>query len=490
MFSLRHIFAKVMLSLGSGGLLCISAFAADIKVRGLSAEDEEKILNQLRPRLEYILARPPSSWRADDTAFFLKRIMIRKGYADVKVEPQLPGNDLIEVFVNTGPRYRFGEIRSEKTVVSQELLREYFLQPLVDKEVVREDEAPYIQEYVGKGANNIKNYLRSIGYWNAEVTSNSEETDRENKLIHIGLTVQPGNQLIVAEPKFEGASEENLSGFQKKVQKFVGKTATTKTINRMRREVERYYEDNGYQFAKVSADVQHSETQSTLVFKINSGAQYKVNDTIVTGYEKTKVRKIRRYFKKEKGKLYNEAEISRITTRLINTGAFSSVVVNPTPLTDKSKALLDLNIEVTEAKARTLRAYTGFGSFEGGIIGVGYSDSNFFGALTKFFVGAEYSGRGLLGQVGINEQRVFNSPLDFNARTYLIERFNEGYDVRKFGLETNLTWALSDHFLSRLYWSGEYATSSSSNLSELELGPDAAVTCYNRNRCLNATEYE
>jgi len=86
---------------------------------------------------------------------------------------------------------------------------------------------------------------------------------------------------------------------------------------------------------------------------------------------------------------------------------------------------VDLQIEAVEAKSRTVRTYAGFGNFEGFILGAGYSNSNFTGDLRKLYIGAEYSGRGILGEVGINEPRVFNSPLDANARVFLVERFND-----------------------------------------------------------------
>jgi len=452
----------------------LSAWGADIQITGLGGDEAERSLKLLEPRLEYIKEREASSWRADDAAFFLKRLLIRRGFAEVEVTPRILSKELIALIVTSGEQYRFGIVKADnETVISPEVLKEYFIQPLVETEQVREDLAPYIEGYIDKGARNVKNFLRSEGYWNAEVFFESEEIDQENKQVHINLLITSGNQLTIAEPSFTGAQDDHKEKLLAKLRKnFIGRKATTLNINRMIRQIESFYEKSGYQFFSMDTEVEHTKEETILSFEIDSGSIYRVNDIEVSGEEKTLTRRIRRYYKKEVGEVYNEVEIDRITTRLINTGAFSSVVVSPVILEDDSLGLIDLDVEVTEAKARTLQTYGGFGTFEGGIFGAGFTDNNFYGTLTKFFIGAELSGRGVLGHVGINEQRVFNSSLDFSARTYLIERFNEGFDVQKFGLETNLTWAPSNRFESRLFWNGEYATSSSSNLSDLELGSD------------------
>ncbi len=444
--------------------------AAEVVIKGLSEDQTEQINETYQPRLEYIKGRKATSWRADDAAFFLKRILVRRGYFQAAIDPQLPGNNLIQLDVALGNRFKFGEILPvEESVISNELIKEYYLQPLVDTEAVRIDDAPYIVEYKEKGARNVENYLKSLGYWNASVQNFSESMTFGTKRVNSNLEIIPGKLLQLERIKFVGGKVENISLLEPNIQVRAGRTASSKLINRVKRAVEQYYETNGYQFAKVEMDVEHSDTTTQLTFTIDSGAQYRVGDLTVTGYEKTQKRKVRRYFGNQKGEYYNEKEIDRITTKLIETGAFSSVVVEPVP---NDEGLVDLEIKVTEAKARTFQSYAGFGSYEGGIIGAGFSDSNFYGSLIKFYTGAEVSGRGVLGQVGISVQRVFNSPLDFNARTFLVERFNEGYDIRKTGLETNLIWAPDNHYRTRLYWNGEYGDITDTDFTSDELGAD------------------
>ncbi len=459
---------RLLLSLG---LALVSVCpAAQLQIIGLDPDLKERLVKELEPRFTYITDRDPATWRADDAAFFLERALIRRGYYTASVDWTLPGGDLIELTVDSGARFLFGEISSASPVdLSVETLREYFLQPLVDTEAVHIDEAPYIEDYAVKGAQNVENYLKSKGHWHAQVTLKSTGMALNQMGINITLDLNAGKRLTLNKPELEGASSENVALFWPELQRYVGRSASTKNINKVKRIVEKFYEDNGYQFAEVAMPSHHGETTEDLKFTIKEGVKYKVDRVIVKGHEKTKTRKIARYFRKEKGKYYDQSEIDRIVTRLINTGAFRSLTLEPR--TNEKAGLVDLHVEVTEAKARTFRAYAGYGNFEEFILGLGYTDSNFHGSLRKLYFGAEYSGRGLLGEVGVTEPRIFNSPIDANARAYLIQRFNDGYDVAKGGLEATFTYNPNLHLSSRLYWNAEYASSSTTSLTDAELGP-------------------
>jgi len=448
------------------------AFGATLAINGISEQEKKKILEELRPRLEYVLKRKASVWRADDAAFLLERLMIRRGYPEVEVDPVLSGSDRIDLNITPGPQFFFGTIKTvEGTVIPQKDLRQYFLQPLVESETIRHKEAPYILEYVSKGTKNVENYLKSLGYWNATVSVRSEKVIRESQKHEIILDIEPGELLTLDEPAFEGSSEENTRLLATKIDSYLGKSATTQNINLVKRTVEKFYEDNGYQFATVSMRTKHGLSREKLTFNIVERDQYDVHEFFVTGVERTNPRRISRYFDAERGEHFDEAEIDRIVTKIIRTGAFKSLVVNPVPLENTSEAQVNLHIEATEANARVFRSYAGYGNYEGPIIGGGYSDSNFNGNLRTFFSGAEYSGRGLFGEVGITEPRIFNSPIDGNARLFLTTRSNEGYDVSKTGFESSLTWNPAKPYLTRLYASAEYASSSTDSLSKEELGP-------------------
>lgn len=474
---MKKNFADSNVSFLKGIICCLALFissgsAAELKITGLSKEKSEEVYRDLEPRLEYILKREASSWRADDAAFFLKREMVRRGYTEAQVEWSIINPQTIGLQVSAGFQYLFGSIKSvDASPLKKGELREYFLQPLVNTERVSAKKAPYIEDYVDKGRNNVQNYLKSIGYWNTEVTVISEKKRDSEKKIDLLLEIQEGNLLKMSAPELNGASEENTARIKRRIARQIGRKASTKNINAINRSIEEFYADNGYQFATISLETEKNETNKLLIFTINEGAQYTVNEVTVTGTEKTLPKRIRRYYRKTKDKRYDQGEIDRITEKLISTGAFQSVRVNPIPVGGDSD-LINLQIDVEETKAKSLRTYAGFGNFEGFIFGAGYSDNNFDGDLRRLYIGGEFSGIGLLGEVGVKEPRLFNSPLDASARLYLIDRSFDGFDVRKAGFEAALNWVPNKVASTRFYANTVFARSTTDSLNSQELGPD------------------
>lgn len=443
---------------------------AEIRLNGLPPEQKDELVAKLTPRLDFVTRREPSPWRADDAAFFLQRLLIRSGHAEAIVEWNLPGGEVIELNAQPGVRYLYGQIRSENLgPLTQETLENYFLQPVVDSELVKQEKAPYIAEFTELGATNVENYLKSQGYWNAKVSVADEIYDREQKRVHVTLQINAGPVHRLATPSFIGVQSEDVQVHMQNIQQYIGKTANTENITKIRTAVEEYYRKSGYQFAILTMSSKHIGDSTQLVFRIDRGKRYKLHHIHVAGNEKTKSRRIRRFFDELKGKDYDANKSDELLRKVLSTGAFKTVTVTPVPTPD---AMLDLDITVEEARARSIRSYLGYGSFEGGIAGLAYTDLNFNGDLLRLNARGEYSGRGFLGEASLTEPFFLGEPLALSARLFTLSRTYDAYDKLETGGELSLTWSPRKEYSTRLYTGGSYVTASSTNLTPDELGPD------------------
>ena len=469
MKKLLSIISSVALS---GIILSQSLHAAELNIVGISEEKKSLMVSKLKPRLEYITRRAPSPWRADDAAFFLERLLIRDGHPDAAVDWSLPGNNVIKLDAKPGERFEYGEITAANlTAISQDTLYQYFLQPLVDTELVNIDDAPYIAEYSDKGANNVTNYLKSQGYWNASVSVISEQLNRTEKNVDINLSISTGNKLTLQQPVFRGTLSEDLAVITPLLQPYYNQPATTENINLMKRAVDDFYRKNGYQFATIKLIPQHGSSVTTLLFQINSGKRFIVDKIIVKGADKTKDRRIRRYFDDLKDKDYDSKAANDAVNKLISTGAFTTVTIEAVPDSDTSKAELDIVVTVIEADARAVNTYAGFGTYEGGILGASYTDYNYHGSLRRVEYKGEISGRGLLGEISVTEPMFAAAPIQLNTRLFLIQRDYEGYDTEQAGAELSLTWTPTSEYSTRTFLGATYTSTETSSLSNLELGP-------------------
>lgn len=468
LFRSAHILSALLLTASLHSIK-----GAEIHLNGLPPEQKEELIAKLTPRLDFVTRREPSPWRADDAAFFLQRLLIRSGHAEAIVEWNLPGGQVIELNARPGVRYLYGDIQSNNLEpLTQEQLENYFLQPVVEAELVKQEEAPYIAEFTDLGATNIENFLKSLGYWNAEVSAADERYDREQKKVHITLRVNSGPIHTLPRPDFIGAQSEDIQVHLADIQQYIGQTANTENITKIRSAVEDYYRKKGYHFAQITMSSIHRGDTTKLVFRINRGLRYRVQHIHVTGNEKTKSRRIRRFFDDLKGEPYDANKSDETLRKTLSTGAFKTVTVTPVPMPD---AMLDLNIHVEEAKARSVRTYLGYGSFEGGIAGLAFTDLNFNGELLRLNARGEYSGRGFLGEASLTEPFFLGEPLSLTARVFTLQRIYDAYDKLETGGELSLTWSPNTEFTTRLYLGGSYVTTSSTDLTPDELGPDDYV---------------
>lgn len=450
-------------------LLCGIASAAEVRIVGIDAESLPLYEDQLKPRLQYISARPATSWRADDAAFYLKRLFLRRGYSQADIQWSISGNTII-LKVNTGPRLFYGAVQSQTpTTLDNETLTNYFYQPIVAGELVGLKNAPYIKEYTQRGADNVENYLKSFGYWQADVRLENEYVDLETGRIHVLLDIDQGALHTLNRPTFSGISMTTERAIVSEFSPLFGQPSTTQNIVKVNNDVTNYFRKTGYHFAEVHVTTEHVNNRTTLAFHIKQGKRYVLRDVSATGELDTQTRRILRFFKPMQNKVYDADAADKATNRLLNTGIFKKVEVTPKPHDD---GFLDLDIQVEEGKTITTSAYIGTDSYEGLVLGITYSDLNLSGKMWQFNSRAEYTGRGLLGEVGITEPFFAGEDVSFNLRAFALQRSPDGYEKYELGSEASWTWQATDKYSIRGYLGSSYVSTSSSSMTQEELGPN------------------
>jgi len=448
--------------------LCMlsTAYAAKVRMSGMSKELTTKMETLVKPRLVYINKRDATEWRADDAAFFLHQLLIKEGYSDCKVNWELPGNNEIILRTNLGTRYLLGTISSvSKKPLDQKLVDEYFAELITTGTFIKRENAPYLEDYPNKGAQNIANHLKSIGYWDAKVNVDSIKK-QPTGLVDIQLNIQRGTLHKILQPAFKGVNSEHLALIQQQIAPYIQLPATTENISALNNTIHEYFRNAGYQFATLNISSQQING-IMLNFDIDTGNIYKIRKINVSGHERTSRSRFNRYTRSLDKEVYKEDAVNEITKQLLLTGAFESVRIIPQKIDDTT---LDLNIEVKEAKPNFIRAYTGLASFDGFILGASYTNQNFLDKLQRFSVRSEISSRGLLGDISLTEPFFGGIPLQQTTRIYALQRDFEGYDKSVTGAELSFKWHIGDHLTSNLYGTVELVNLEASSLTAAELG--------------------
>lgn len=446
--------------------------AATVVAKGIDEKLRKRMSTLMQPRLEYILERPATDWRADDAAFFMKQLLIKEGYAESEVTWEIPSNNLILLNVNLGVKYVIGKIHTtDKESLSQELLDNYFTQPLIQRELTKRELAPYLDDYPTEGATNVANYLKSKGYWDAEVTV-AKISKQANGKVDIKLNLKRGKIHQILQPTFTGVDEKYREALKPIYAPYIGKIATSANITEFNNLVNKFYRDNGYQFANIQVTPKHQHHNPVgviLQFDIESGNIYRINKIYVEGNKITQNRRFKRYTKPLKKQIYDEAKANEVAKKLLLTGAFKIVRIIPEKISPNE---LNLVLQVKEAKPRFIRAYAGFATFDGLVLGSSYTNQNFLKKLQTLNIRSEISSRALLGELSFTEPYFAGEPISMTTRFYALQRRYDGYDKSLTGLETSFTWKPTNYYAIKLSGTLESVDLDGDGLTQNEIGPD------------------
>ena len=133
---------------------------------------------------------------------------------------------------------------------------------------------------------------------------------------------------------------------------------------------------------------------------------------------------------------------------------------------------IDLTLHLTESKPEGYYFYGGAGSFEGPIIGAGYFNRNLLGNLWNLSTRAEWSGLGLLGEVSVTEPRFLGYDLRLTSSAHLTTRSYPGYKKAEAGLQAELEWTVTDHWIMKGSFQNALVTLNTDGLPKKELGSD------------------
>lgn len=437
----------------------------EVRIVGNRSISQQELLTAIGGRLDHIRLRPATRPRAADAAFLVEQTFGQAGFNDVTVDWKVAGPNTIELTVDEGSRQLLGEVTVENVPnpkLNETLVELFRLGP--KKAASGMNQVPLRDEDVGEGLQRMRAQMKSIGFYDAEVTVKERRENPETGKFDFVLAVDAGRISKIARPTIEG---ETVAGIQQRLDPLVGEPATTPNLNSVRARVVEAYEEAGFLRAKVRMSVRREGLQMTPAFTIERGQRFKLRDIHVAGLEKTHPERVLTRVDDLQGTYLDGGESARRIRQMIATGAFSTIQTDITPVEGE---LVDVTLNITEADARGLSATLGFDSFEGVIIGGGYYDRNFRGKVRNLSTGVEITGRSLLGEISLADPWVGGTDIGGKLRLFSVSRDYEGYDVWRSGIEATAVWPVTDHYSIDALLGWEFVTTETDGLPPAALG--------------------
>lgn len=412
-----------------------------IDIRGLENTTNGEILELLAGRLVYVREKPASAWRANDAAYMVEQILRNDGYPEVEVSGKMVSNNRILLSVKEGIRRSLGNVEVE-TEGEAETLVKLFKMPFEKRSMMKQGDIPYREDHVTEGLDFVLSQLKSEGYWQADVSLTSKQIDPETGKMNIKLKVRRGARFKMATPVVDSPDGRGVKRSATTWEPFVGKWATTETINELKAAMVEAFISRGYPDAEIIMTSRLGNELYYTNFRIELGTRVKLLEVKTEGLEKTKPGRIGKIVQPLVGEWYDEAAMNQTVRDLLATGAYRSVRVETEQVANKR---ISATLHFEETKAREIALSAGVGSFDGPLFRSMYTDRNFMGELRAFTAGFEINARGLLGEMKLADPW-WRENTSRELRLYAMNKSYEGYATLESGAEIRWKWDLNDHF--------------------------------------------
>lgn len=431
---------------------------------------EDQMRSAIADTLRDIESQGLSDALADDAAFFLANYYRDHGYSQVDVTYETRGGRLL-LKINEGPLIRIGNVAvTGNRQVSTAKILEYVLGP-THQRFPRESKNPqFVEGDIESGVGWLRTFYTSQGFLNSTVDAPAYAYPG-NGLVNVTVHVNEGTKYTFGAVTFSGELIFPKDQLLKQLGDYSTKPYTAQEVLRMEQVLEYYYKTKGYFRANVVSSSQPETAAKGRVpvnFYIESDDQYRFDDISVTGLVKLKPDFLPKRFRNLKGKLYNPELLDKKTREMTRTGLFKSFRTHEVEQPDHT-VRLDINVE--EAKAKELGFLLGYSTLEGALAGASYRDRNLFGEGRPLTTNAQYSTRGLRGEIAYDDPWFtpfgINDLLILRLRLYALTRQWDGYSKLEEGFRAELAHKFTDQFEISTFVLARHV-----NLQDVLISPD------------------
>ena len=441
----------------------------NVRFVGTRSFDQETLRTHLADQLTEMREQGLTVPRADDAAFYLASFYRSRGYAVVKVDYQIQGGTLI-LTVREGPQTLIRSIRFEgNRSFPPERLTEYVSG--TKPEELAKAKLPHSEKWLSEAADRVRGFYVSEGFLDAVVETTGTQVVAGGTAADIVLSIREGIRYTFGRVTFTrgtGFSDAQLiEGLGAKPEG----AFTGYTVDAMERSLKTWLRGKGYFAVDVDATWDKAKAAAGRVnvdFKIERGAQYRVGNITIRGVNRVRPRFMERRLAGLRGEIYNPEEVDERYRELQRTGLFRRVRIAPKTTGPNT---LDLDVEVEEAKHKEVGIELGYGSYDGIIAGIRYSDRNFLGWGRPISLRLEHAQRGFRGELLYIDPWWLETDWALRARLYSEKREERGYERVATGLRLDFSRKLTQRWEVAAFTEIAHSTLTSTGIEEALIGP-------------------
>ena len=274
----------------------------------------------------------------------------------------------------------------------------------------------------------IRNYLKSIGYYDVKVSSSSAVINKNNN-VDLIYSIEAGERYVInkistnVEPVFD---KEIFSPMQNVYKKFIGDFYSPFSIKDILVELDELIEDNNLQFVEHNVEEIISGTNIELKFNIFESDKILVNRIDVLGNNVTEEDVIRGELLVDEGDPFSQLSLEKSISNLKALRIFQNVDYI---VSDVGNNLKNISINVEEKPTGEVSAGAGVGS-NGGTFAIIVTENNWLGKGNTIDFELDVDSESLGGRLNYtdNNHNFTGSKLNYFISSVSNDKPNQGYE--------------------------------------------------------------
>ena len=445
--------------------------ASIIEFRGQQAFDEKQLRSALKEQITTIEDFGLSPARADDLAFFLEVFYRKHGYADVNVRYAIESQNRLRLDITEGQRLTLGTVIFDgNTREPAEKLFEYVVGPTRERYSKLEKKLPFVAADMQEGTNLVHRFYVADGFLDAVVDPPRYTFRREINQVDVVIPIHEGQQYFFGSLSFSGQTVYDAETLRGQMLDLLQQPYTDARVADIPRRLQAYFKARGYYDVKVAATGAPEEAVNGRVpvqITVAAGPVYHFDGVTVSGLNRLHPSYVIKRFSKLEGQTYSPDVLDDRFRTLMKTGLFNLLQIKPVPIDGH---LLRLDVSAEEAKSKEFGFSVGYGTYEGGILGVQFRDRDLFGYGRPLTTSVEVSQRGYKGEILYEDPFFFDTDFAFKARLAALTFDFQGYSKFELGGRLELTRKISKHDEAGLIFAVRHVDITSAGIKPVFLG--------------------
>src|SRR6184192_1348588 len=445
--------------------------ASIIEFRGQQAFADKELRSALKEEITTIEDYGLNPARADDLAFFLEVFYRKHGYARVNVHYVIESQNRLRLDITEGPLMTLGKVIFDGNIQEPtDKLFEYVVGPTRERYSKLQKTLPFVAADMQEGANLAHRFYVAEGFLDSVVDPPRYVFHDQTNQVDVVIPIHEGRQYFFGSISFTGQAIYDAETLRGQIFDLLQQPYTDARVADIPRRIEAYYKARGYYDVKVETTAAPEEAVNGRVpvqVVVAAGPVYHFDGVTVSGLDRLRPSFVVKRFSKLQGKTYSPDILDERFRTLMRTGLFNLLQIKPVPVDGH---LLRLDVSAEEAKSKEFGFSVGYGTYEGGILGVQFRDRDLFGYGRPLTTSVEVSQRGYKGEILYEDPFFFDTDFAFKARLAALTFDFQGYSKFELGGRLELTRKITKHDEAGLVFAVRHVDITSAGIKPVFLG--------------------